>query len=234
MMKAVVLVGGLGTRLRPITFEIPKPLIPVKKRPILNHTIAWLRRHGISEVALLASRAHAEDFRRWERAWADELDGVKITTFFEEKPRGTLGGLPLVRAWMGSGPVVISNGDDLKDFDVQRMLAHHRRLGGLATVALFRVPDARPYGVPVLDGDRVVDFLEKPDVPPSDYVNGGLYVFDPVIFDGLDYTKNELMIERDLLPMLAKRGQLFAFRDAEARCYDCGTLERWEKAMREW
>ncbi|MEK7174247.1 MAG: nucleotidyltransferase family protein [Patescibacteria group bacterium] len=233
-MKAVLLVGGQGTRLRPVTYEIPKPLITVGKKPIVNHAIEFLDRHGIDEVGLLAARGHADDFRRWRKGWADELPAVKINMFYEESPRGTFGGFEVLREWLGNETFVVSNGDDLKDFDLTAMIVAHRKSGAVATVALMRVPDPENFGVPLMEGNRIVRFLEKPSKPPSDFVNGGLYVMEPAVFDYVDFKKPTVMIERDLFPALAEGGLLYGFRGEGARCFDCGTLERWERAMNEW
>jgi NDP-sugar pyrophosphorylase family protein len=169
-MKAVILVGGSGTRLRPVTYEIPKPLITVKKKPIVNHLIELFARHGVTEVALLASRSHEDDFRRWKKAWEDELPVKNISIFHEESPRGTFGGLPLLAEWLGMDDFIFSNGDELKDFDLTQLIDFHNAHRPTATIALVRVKNPHEYGVPIMDGDSIKEFLEKPQNPPSDYV----------------------------------------------------------------
>ncbi len=233
-MKAVILVGGRGTRLRPVTYELPKPLIPVQKKPIVNHTIEFLARHSVTEIGLLAAQEHADDFRRWHKAWADELPAVPIRIFHEPHPRGTLGGFELLRDWLGQETFVVSNGDDLKDFDLTALLTAHKSSKAKVTLALMRVPDPHNFGVPTMSGDQIVSFLEKPVEPSSDFVSGGLYVMEPEIFNDIDFSKDLIMIEQDLLPDLARQGRLYGFRDHYARCFDCGTLERWERAIKEW
>jgi NDP-sugar pyrophosphorylase family protein len=121
-MKAVILVGGNGTRLRPVTYEIPKPLITVKKKPIVNHLIELFARHGVTEIALLAAHSHKDDFERWERGWAHELPVKNIHIFYEESPRGTFGGLSLLAGWLGTERFILSNGDELKDFDLTKLV----------------------------------------------------------------------------------------------------------------
>ncbi len=234
-MKAVILVGGMGTRLRPITFEIPKPLVPVRKKPIVNHRIGHLADNGITAVALLASRAHFDDFRRWKKAWEDELpQGVSVDIFYEEKPRGTFGGFELLREWIGTEPFVMMNGDDLCEMDIREMVAFHKRGGALATLALTELDDVREKGVPVMEGDRIVDFLEKPQDMRAGFINAGIYVLDPAVFGYADFTKENLMIEKDIFPRLAAAGKLQGYKARKMRWYDCGTMAGWEKAIREW
>ena len=233
-MKAVILVGGAGTRLRPVTYEIPKPLITVKKKPIVNHLIEFFERYGVDEVGLLASREHESDFARWKKAWDGELPITKITTFFEEKPRGTFGGVMELRDWIGEEDFVLSNGDELKDFNLGELIDFHKTNKPVGTIALVPVLKPHEYGVPIMNKDAIVEFLEKPKDPPSNFVSSGLYVLNPAIFKYGDPSKEFSMIEKDIFPFVAKDGKLSGVRFTDARWYDCGNLERWESAMKEW
>lgn len=234
VMKAVILVGGEGTRLRPITLEIPKPLITVKKKPIVNHIMEFLARHGVDEVALLAAEGHRPDFFRWKKAWDGELPISKVSTFFEEKPRGTFGGLVLLKDWLGKDDFVLTNGDELKDFDLTKLIEFHRSKKPTATLALVPVQNPSEYGVPIVEDGLVSEFLEKPKDPPSNYVNSGLYILNPEILEYAEPGKDFLMFEKDVFPVLAKKKKLAALKLEHARWYDTGNLERWEKAMKEW
>jgi len=233
-MKAVILAGGLGTRLRPVTYEIPKPLVPVQKKPILNHLIEWALAGGAEAVAVLAARAHQPDFERWRKAWHGELPFEKVSIFYEETPRGTFGGMELLRDWLGENTFLLTNGDDLKVLDLPAMQELHEREGGIGTVALVEVPDARSKGVPVREGNRIREFLEKPENPPSNFINAGVYLLEPEIFEHADFSKDQVSIEKDVFPKLAAAGRLYAFEMNSGRWYDCGTLENWEKAIKEW
>ena len=106
-MKGIILAGGLGTRLRPITYEIPKPLITVKKRPIINYIIDLFRKHGVDDIGVIVSRQHESDFIRWRKDWQDELS--KTSLFYEEKPAGTFGWLKNLRDWIGNEKFILSN-----------------------------------------------------------------------------------------------------------------------------
>ncbi len=232
-MKAVILAGGLGTRLRPITYEIPKPLIPVKKKPIINHLIDLFHKHDIEKIGVLASRSHERDFEKWRDVWKEEMPDEKIELFYEETPRGTFGGMELLKDWIGEESFVLTNGDELKDFDLNQLREFHASHDGIASIWMVEVPNAHEYGVPILDGMKITEFLEKPEHPPSNFINSGLYVFDPEVFDYVDFSQEQISTERDIFPRLAKEGKLFGHK-IEGRWFDCGNLERWETAIREW
>lgn len=234
MKKALILAGGLGTRLRPITYETPKPLITVKKKPILNYLIDLFVSHGVSEIGILASLSHKEDFRRWRMAWHNELSEKNITIFYEEEPRGTFGGMELVKDWLGNEPFFFSNGDELKDFDLTKLKEFHGGHDGHATIALVQVPNPNEYGVPILEENRIKEFLEKPENPPSDFISSGLYILDPEVVNYADFSQDYIMIEKDIFPKLAQSGKLYGSKMEGGKWYDCGTLERWEKAIEEW
>lgn len=232
-MKAVILAGGAGTRLRPVTYEIPKPLVPVRKKPILNHLIEFFVRQGISDIAIIASRGHEEDFKRWQKAWAGEIPG-NYEVFYEEKPEGTFGYLRKLKEWLGDDSFVVTNGDELKDFDLPALIEFHRNKDAVGTLAMVPVDDASAYGVPIVEDGWVTEFLEKPEHPPSNFIHAGFYILKPEVFDIPDPAQEFVMTEKDIFPVLAARGVLAAMRLEPARWYDCGNLERWEKAMQEW
>ncbi|MBI3589562.1 MAG: nucleotidyltransferase family protein [Candidatus Liptonbacteria bacterium] len=231
-MKGIILAGGLGTRLRPITYEIPKPLITVKKRPIINYIIDLFRKHGVSDVGVIVSREHASDFIHWQKDWQNELAATSL--FYEEKPAGTFGWLKNLRDWIGGEKFILSNGDELKDFDLTALKNFHETHNPVATIALVKVPNPHEYGVPILNGHLVQDFLEKPSHPPSEFVNSGLYILEPSIFNYADLNQDYLMIEKDVFPKVAASGKLAGMKMENSRWYDCGNLERWEKAINEW
>lgn len=233
-MKAIILAGGQGTRLRPVTYEIPKPLITVKKRPIVNHLLELFARHGVDDVRILVARDHQPDFERWKKNWESEFPMKNVELCFEETPRGTFGGLTMLKDWMGDEDFILSNGDELKDFDLTSLAAFHREHGRTGTIALVSVPNPSEYGVPIMDGGHIVEFLNKPADPPSHYVSSGLYILNPKIMELADEARESMMIEYDIFPVLAEKRQLMGYQMERGRWYDCGTLERWEKAIKEW
>lgn len=238
MRKAVILAGGQGTRLRPVTLETPKPLITVNRQPIINYLVGCFVKHGVEEIAVVIRPQDRDEFEWWLKRWGNNFGGVKISFHEESKPMGTIGyWAHNLRQWTGNEPFFFTNGDELKEPDLTKMLIEHKRAGGLATIALVEVPNPQDYGVAIIDGTWIVEFLEKPKNPPTNLISSGLYILEPAVFSYLEQrVKNgeeHLMVEKDLFPYLAKDGKLAAFKSG-GKWYDCGNLERWEKAINEW
>lgn len=230
-MKALIQAGGQGTRMRPITNEIPKPLLPVKKKPVINRLIELFAKHGVTGIGVLVNEAHEVDFRRWMKAWKGEMPEVEL--FVERGFRGTFGGVAPLKEWLGSR-FFFANADNLMEFDLRALEAAHAGNNAVATLALASVPNSDQYGSPVLDGERITEFREKAPNPSHPWISAGLYLCDAAIFDYADLTKEKVMIEYDIFPRLAAEGKLFAYTEAASRWHDCGTMESWERAMGEW
>lgn len=221
---AVILAGGQGTRLRPITLEIPKPLVPLQGKPITWYTIELMRRHKIKNIILVVGYK-ADQIKA---AFKDGKElGVKIAYIVEDKPEGTGGALRHIKE---SGPFIYCNGDELKDIDLDDMFKHHVKWRSKATLALTSVKNPENYGVPILKGNNIISFLEKPKDPPSNLISAGLYILDPEV---TKLAKGPCSIERDIFPILAKNEELFGFR-FKGQWFDTGTLERYDQAIREW
>jgi mannose-1-phosphate guanylyltransferase len=226
-MKAVVLVGGEGTRLRPLTETIPKPLVPLMDRASLDHVLDHLARHGVHEV-VLSSPYLEETFRAF-------IDGRRgdpaITWLTETEPLGTGGAIVnALEALGGDEPFLALNGDILTDLDLTAMVAMHHERGAEATIALTHVSDARPYGLVPIDPDgRVREFREKPaELVPGD-VNAGTYVLGPLALAGWARGKNA-SIERDIFPSLIAQGRpVYGFL-SNAYWIDLGTPESYLRA----
>jgi NDP-sugar pyrophosphorylase family protein len=234
--RAVILAGGEGSRLRPVTLEIPKPLVPVQGLPILTWQIRWFERHGVDRITVIAPKKWEDAFQRWSDAVGTihALSLPKIDIWVEPEPLGTLGALVHhLGADLGNDPVFVTNGDELKGLDLAALASFHAEHKPSATVALIRVPNPQDYGVAEMDGHRIKRFHEKPAVPPSTLISSGLYVIDPAVLTEADKTKSFLMFERDLFPRLAEEGRLGGCA-LEGPWYDCGTMERWERAIKEW
>jgi mannose-1-phosphate guanylyltransferase len=182
-MRAMILAAGLGTRLRPITHEIPKPMVPVLGRPVMEHIVALLRRHGFTEV--VANLHHFPEAVRDH--FGDGSDyGIALTYSFEEELLGTAGGVRNAAALFGDDSFLVISGDALTDLDLAAMREAHLAHDGIATLATKPVPDPSEYGVVVAGSDgRVQGFQEKPNPAEalSDLCNCGIYMFRPQIFD---------------------------------------------------
>ncbi len=233
-MKGVILAGGLGTRLRPVTLETPKPLLTVRRKPILNHLLEFFQNRGIRKSFLLVNNNHKDDYLWWKRRYKNDLP-KNLKIYVEPEPLGTFGGLKYLQKEL-KATFILSNGDELKDFDLSRLVEFHKKhpCRPLATIALVQVPNPSDYGVPVMVATAIKTFLEKPKNPLSNYISSGLYVLEPEVFDYADFNKGFLMIEKDIFPKLAKAGKLVGYKVKNGRWFDCGTFTRWEKAIKEW
>ena len=209
-MRAVVLVGGFGTRLRPLTFTTPKPMLSVGNRPIIENLVSMLSQAGVSEV-VLALGFKPEPFME---AFPDgRCAGVALHYAVEPEPLDTGGAIRFAAEHAGvDDTFVVVNGDVLTDLDVGRLVAFHRETGAEATIHLTPVDDPSAYGVVDIDVDgRVNRFVEKPapGTAPSNLINAGTYVFEPSVLARIP-SGRKVSIERETFPMLVEDGTLFA------------------------
>jgi len=226
-VKAFVLAGGLGTRLKPRFGDLPKPLAPLGGRPFLAAQLDWLRGRGISRAVILAGygadrvRAALGDGSEW---------GVALEYSVEAEPLGTGGALKLAERFV-EGPALVVNGDTIGDAQPWALERDRWEAGALGAVALYRVADATARGRVEHDAGRVTRFVEKDESHSGPaWVNGGQYVFAPELWSHLPAGASSL--ERDVLPGLAERGQLLGCT-CEGRFWDIGTPEDFDRAERE-
>lgn len=227
--KAVILAGGKGTRLYPITKEIPKSLLPVKRKPIINYLVELFQDYGVKDIAVLISKDFQEEFNWWQKRYYPQ-NSIKIIK--ENRPLGTLGGLFYLKDWLSQKPFFFTNGDELKKIDLNAMSKFHKESKTIATIALVKVTDPQHYGVVICKNGKVQKFLEKPKNPTSNYINSGLYLLSPEIFDYHPGSKFS-MVEKDLFPKLAKEKKLAGFKFNGA-WMDCGTFTRYSEALKNW
>jgi mannose-1-phosphate guanylyltransferase len=225
-MKAVVLVGGEGTRLRPLTETTPKPLIPLVDRPALDHVLDHLARHGVHEVVLSSPYLEAT-FHPFIGARHGDPD---ITWITETEPLGTGGAIVNALPALGDGPFFALNGDILTDLDLGAMLDAHRARGADVSIALHHVDDARPFGLVETDRDgRVLAFREKPAERVPGDVNAGTYLLDPAVL--APWTADRaISIERDIFPAVIDAGHHVAGFLADAYWIDLGTPDKYLQA----
>ncbi|HWO93798.1 MAG TPA: NDP-sugar synthase [Dehalococcoidia bacterium] len=223
-MKAIVLVGGEGTRLRPLTYSRPKALVPVLGRPFLLHFIEYLRGHGFDDVILAV--AHGADAIR--AALGDGRDaGVRLTYVDEPVPLGSAGAIANCAPNLGEETFLVANGDIVTDIDLSAMLRQHRERPALVTVALISVEDPSGFGVAEIDEDeRIRRFVEKPppEEAPSSWANAGLWMFEPQAVSFIPPGRS--MVETDLFPSLADAGLLGGYRSG-GYWIDLGTPRRY-------
>jgi mannose-1-phosphate guanylyltransferase len=213
----MVLAAGLGTRLRPLTYEITKPMVPVLDRPVMEHIVELLEEHGFEQV--IANLHYFPDSIR-------EHFGERLSYRFEEELLGTAGGVRGCADFFGDGPFLVISGDALTDIDLRAFAARHRETGGVATLAVKQVPDTREYGVVLHDREgRITGFQEKP--PPeealSDLGNCGIYMFDARIFD---YFPSRPFVDwaQDVFPVLLENDVPFYIHEVEEYWNDVGSL----------
>jgi NDP-sugar pyrophosphorylase family protein len=230
-MKAIILVGGEGTRLRPLTLHRLKTMVPMAGRPFMEYQLHLLRQHGVREVVL--SICHLPGLIR-KAFGTGARYGMKIHYAAEKTPLGTAGAIKNAEKYVDTGkePVVVVNGDILTDLNLTRMLALHRQRRAKATIALTLVSDPSAYGLVKQDSQhRILNFVEKPgsDEGQSPWVNAGVYLFDPAVFAHIPAGK-PYSAERGLFPKLLANGERvwgFASRDY---WMDIGTVDRYWQA----
>ncbi len=226
-MKAFVLAGGLGTRLKARFGDLPKPLVPLAGRPFVARQLEWLSGHGVTEVVLCVG--HGADQVR-EALGDGAALGVRLRYSREDEPLGTGGALKLAEGFV-DGPALVVNGDTLPELDPWVLERARAERGAIGAVALFEVADPAAGGRVECDAaGRIARFVEKdPEHRGPAWVSGGCYAFAPALWTRLPAGGSSL--ERDALPRLAKAGELHGHR-AEGEFFDIGTPEGWERAER--
>lgn len=222
-MQALILAGGQGTRLRPLTLTVPKPVVPILDRPHMVHMIDWLRRFGVDDVVLACGHGAAGV----KEALGDGTSaGVRIRYVEEPEPRGTAGAIKEAEPLLDERFLVL-NGDILADLDLTAQIELHGSSGAPATIGLIPVEDPSAFGVVVTGDDHLVEaFVEKPapGEAPSNLINAGVYVLERSVLDDVP-AGEDVSIERDVFPKLAGNG-LRAI-ELEGEWIDIGTPERY-------
>jgi mannose-1-phosphate guanylyltransferase len=212
MSSAILLVGGMGTRLQPLTFNTPKPMLSVAGVPFTEHQIIKAREAGFTEI-VLATSFKAELFEPY--FGNGERFGISIRYAVENEPLGTGGAIRNAAAMLsGSGPVAIFNGDVLSAHDLAAQLKFHVDNDADVTLYLTEVPDARAFGAVEFDNEfRVSAFNEKMENPPTNMINAGCYIFTREVIESIP-TKKVVSVERETFPgLLARNARVFAFVD---------------------
>jgi mannose-1-phosphate guanylyltransferase/mannose-1-phosphate guanylyltransferase/phosphomannomutase len=213
----MVLAAGLGTRLRPLTYEITKPMVPVLDRPVMEHILDLLDRHRLGEV--IANLHYFPDSIR-------EYFGDRLEYRYEQELLGTAGGVRACASFFGDESFLVISGDALTDIDLGAMAARHRESGGIATLAVKEVADTREYGVVLHDREgRITGFQEKPEPEEalSNLGNCGIYMFEPRIFD---YFPDRDFVDwaNDVFPVLLENDVPFHIHEVREYWNDVGSL----------
>ncbi len=228
-MKAIILAGGLGTRLRPLTNDTPKPLLLIKGKPIIEHAIENFKKHNILDIVLSVGYM-SEKIQEYFKD-GKEL-GVNISYCIEDEPLGTGGAIKKAANGIKENFVAI-NGDNLCDFDWTDIISLHDRNDAKVTLSLFPVEDVTQFGIAELDGEKILNFIEKPTVEeaPSNLNNAGGYVINPEVLDILPDGVSS--IERDLFEKLVKFGDVYSHKHG-GQWFPTDTIEKYSKANDEF
>jgi mannose-1-phosphate guanylyltransferase len=227
-MRGMVLAAGLGTRLRPITYEMPKPMVPVLNRPIMDHILELLRRHGFDE--LVANLSYLPKQLR-ERFGDGSAYGVSLEWSFEDELLGTAGGVRNVREFFGDSPFLVMAADALTDVDLGELRVAHESNGGIATLTVKQVADTSEYGVVVTGSDgRIQGFQEKPDPAEalSNLASCMIYMFEPEIFEYFP-DKPKVDFALDVFPALLEHDVPFHVHETGAYWNDVGSLSEFRQ-----
>jgi mannose-1-phosphate guanylyltransferase len=208
-MKALILVGGFGTRLRPLTLSIPKPIVEFANKPSIIHQIEALVACGVDEV-VLAVNYQPELMSACMSAWEKKL-GVKITYSRETTPLGTAGPLALAADKLNDGnPFFVLNSDVICPFPFPELLAFHKAHGAEGTILVTKVDEPSKYGVVLsTESGKIERFVEKPQVYVGNKINAGIYIFNPSILKRIE--PKPTSIEKEIFPAMAAENQLFSF-----------------------
>ena len=227
--KAILLVGGKGTRLRPLTDKLPKALLDVNGKTVTEHLLDLFKKYGINDIIL--SVGYLKD-KIIEYFNCGNKFGVTIAYIKEDEPLGTAGPLLIARKYLNKS-FIVANGDELKKIDIYQMYGFHKKNNAVVTIALTKVEEPSHYGVAKLVGNKIGEFVEKPkkENAPSNLVNAGFYIMEPEVIDLIK--PGFSMLEKDVFPLLARQGKLYGF-SFEGQWFDVGTLERYELAKRMW
>jgi mannose-1-phosphate guanylyltransferase len=207
-MKALILVGGFGTRLRPLTFSKPKPLVDFINKPIVLHQIEALVKVGVTTVVLAVN--YQPDTMKEALKEISEKYGIEVVCSQETEPLGTAGPLALAREHLSDGePFFVFNSDVTCDYPLAEMIAFHKAHGKEGTILVTEVSDPSKYGVVVHDeSGKIERFVEKPQVYVGNEINAGMYLLSPSVLDRIE--PRPMSIEKEVFPRMAEDGVLFA------------------------
>ncbi|KAH0455018.1 hypothetical protein IEQ34_016942 [Dendrobium chrysotoxum] len=210
-MKALILVGGFGTRLRPLTLSVPKPLVCFANKPMIQHQIEALKEVGVTEV-VLAINYQPEIMLNFLKEFEDKLH-IKITCSRESEPLGTAGPLALARANLVDGssePFFVLNSDVISEYPFAELIKFHKSHGGEATIMVTKVDEPSKYGVVVMEEKtgKVEKFVEKPKMFVGNKVNAGIYLLNPSVLDRIELKPTS--IEKEIFPNIAADHKLYA------------------------
>lgn len=226
--QALILAGGEGVKMRPLTYEVPKPLIPVRGRPLIEYTLKLLSEAGIRDVIIAIGHLGA---KVKEEVGSGRRYGLKITYSEERQGLGSAGALRNASSLFLKKPFLVINGDILIKIDLAEFINFHQEGSYLVSMALSTVPNTKGYGTVLLRGEKILKFLKKNLKQKTQLINAGLYIFNPEIFKFIP-RKGKVDLE-DIFPKLAKEEKLAGF-PFEGAWFEVSTPKNYERAIKEW
>ena len=224
--QAVVLAGGQGVKMRPLTYEVPKPLISVAGKPLIEYTIEMLRDAGIRDIILAIGHLGS---KIKEEVGNGKKYGVTITYSEETKPLGSAGAVINASGFLKDKPFIVVNGDILTKIEIAEVIAFHQEEKYAATMVLSTEPNTKGYGVALLRGERIVEFLKQDRKQRTQLINAGIYVLNPSVISKMQKEKYDSL--DDLFVDLAKNGKLSGFA-SDKSWFEVSTPENYERAIK--
>jgi len=231
IIRAVILAGGEGVKLRPLTYEIPKPMIPVHSRPLMEYTVTLLKESGVEKILIAMGE---KDSTIREHFGNGDRFGIEILYSEETEPLGTAGPLREAKNFIKQEPFYLIYGDILAEIELEDMYQFHRRHQSLATMALTSVMESPEYGIVKLAGERVSGFtskIESEEQTKARLTNAGIYIFEPEILEMIP--KDSASMIEDLFPLLIQQKELYGYAFS-GQWFDISTHREYERAIKEW
>lgn len=231
IQKALILTGGQGVKMRPFTYEMPKSMLPVKNRPLIEYTIDLLRDYGIKDIVI--STGYLGDKIKEHFHDGSKL-GLRISYLEEKKLLGSGGALRLAKGFIAE-PFFLFYGDVLADINLSNFAEFHKLHNGLISMALTATENTSEWGVVKLNGTRIVEINEKPDksMHLSGLINAGIFIVRPEVLDMIPNNNKFYSLEHDLFPRLAEENKLFGYPFG-GQWFDVSTPKIYEKVLKEW
>src|SRR5690606_25886372 len=229
-MKGVIMAGGFGTRLKPLTIHRPKPMVPIANRPIMEHIVNLLKRHGITDLIALL---YFQPEHITEYFGDGSASGVRIRYVTADADYGTAGAVRYASDLLEGDRVLVISGDVLTDFDLTRLIEEHEARGAEATITLTSMENPLAFGIVIVDNEtgRIERFLEKPTWGEvfSDTINTGIYVLEPEALERVPPRTN-MDFARDLFPQMLREGAALYGHVAQGYWRDIGNLDEYRRA----
>lgn len=227
--KAAILAGGKGVKMRPFTYEMPKALLPVSGKPLLEHTLELLREQRILDVILCIGHLGDEIIKHFGNG---EKFGVNVHYSQEKEPLGTAGALKHGEPFYSGETILVLHGDVLTNMALNDFIAFHNEQQAAATIAVKPRPHSEKYGKVLMLGPKITDFFERPSVRGVSLVNAGIYVLEPEVMQMIPEGKR-IYLELEIFPKLAKEGKVAGY-PFQGPWFDISTPKTYEEAIKRW